>query len=129
EVDILLVDRRNHHCFQPLLYQVATAGLSPADIAEPIRRILHRQKNTEVMMANVTHVDLKKRTIECAPGGSIPYDYLVLAAGARHAYFGHDEWAPLAPGLKTIDDALEIRRRMLLAYEAAELEKDDGARR
>ncbi len=129
EVDVLLVDRRNHHCFQPLLYQVATAALSPADIAEPIRRILHRQANAEVMMANVAKVDLGAATIECEPGGLVHYDYLVLAAGARHAYFGHEEWAPLAPGLKTIDDALEMRRRMLLAYEAAELENDDAARR
>lgn len=129
DADVLLIDRRNHHCFQPLLYQVATAGLSPADIAEPIRRVLRRQENVEVMMANVARVDLEARSLECQPGGTLSYDYLVLAAGARHAYFGHDEWAKWAPGLKTIDDALEIRRRMLLAYEAAELERNEDARR
>lgn len=126
--DVVLVDRSNHHCFQPLLYQVATAGLSPADIAEPIRRVLRKQQNTDVRMANVSRVDLAAGCIHCEPGGAVPFDYLVLAAGARHAYFGHDDWAQFAPGLKTIDDALEIRRRMLLAYEVAELAEDSEVR-
>src|SRR5271166_6584005 len=120
-VDITVVDRKNHHTFQPLLYQVATAGLSPAEIAAPIRGILARHKNVEVLLGEVSGFDLKNRKV-LVDGFELPYDYLIVAAGATHAYFGHDKWEPLAPGLKTIEDALEIRRRILLAYELAERE-------
>jgi len=120
-VQITVVDRKNHHTFQPLLYQVATAGLSPADIAAPIRQILARHKNIEVLLGEVVGFDLEHRKVQLH-GFELSYDYLVVAAGATHAYFGHDEWEPLAPGLKTIEDALEIRRRILLAYELAERE-------
>jgi len=120
-VDITLVDRKNHHTFQPLLYQVATAGLSPAEIAAPIREILARHNNVQVLLGEVIGFDLE-RHIAKLQGFELAYDYLVLAAGVTHAYFGHDEWEPLAPGLKTIEDALEIRRRVLLAYELAERE-------
>lgn len=126
-VDITLADRHNYHLFQPLLYQVATAVLSPADIAAPIRRVLRKQQNTQVILARLDSVDLQRR-LAVFPGGAIAYDYLVLATGAAHSYFGHDDWATLAPGLKTVDDALEIRRRVLLAYEAAEWEADTAAR-
>jgi NADH dehydrogenase len=122
-VSITVIDRKNHHTFQPLLYQVATAGLSPSEIAAPIRSILSRHKNVEVLMAEVTGVDLERRVVQTATQNDdveIPYDSLVVAAGASHAYFGHDEWQALAPGLKTIEDALEIRRRVLLAFELAE---------
>lgn len=132
-VDIVLVDRHNYHLFQPLLYQVATAALSPAEIAAPIRRILRSQSNVEVRLAEATGVDLEKRLVTLrAPGGATLeewYDYLVLATGATHSYFGHDDWADCAPGLKTVDDALEIRRRVLTAFEAAELEEDEEERR
>jgi NADH:ubiquinone reductase (H+-translocating) len=120
-VQITLVDRKNHHTFQPLLYQVATAGLSPAEIAAPIRAILAGNKNVEVLLGEVGGFDLEQRKVR-VHGYELPYDYLVVAAGATHAYFGHDEWEPLAPGLKTVEDALEIRRRILLAYELAERE-------
>ena len=120
-VKITVVDRKNHHTFQPLLYQVATAGLSPAEITAPVREILHRHKNVEVLLGEVTGFDLKRRKVQLH-GAEIGYDYLIVAAGATHAYFGHDDWEPLAPGLKTIEDALEIRRRILLAYELAERE-------
>jgi len=119
DVSITVIDQKNHHTFQPLLYQVATAGLSPGEIAEPIRSILHRHKNVEVLMAEVTGFDLERRVAQTADR-EIPYDSLIVAAGATHAYFGHEEWAPLAPGLKTIEDATEIRRRVLLAFELAE---------
>ena len=128
-VKLTLVDRKNYHTFQPLLYQVATAGLSPGEIAAPIRSILRRRKNTEVLMSEVTGFDLERRRVEM-PDGEIPYDYLIVAAGASHAYFGHDDWEPFAPGLKTIEDALEIRRRVLLAFELAERQAvhgEDGA--
>lgn len=118
QVQVTVIDRKNHHTFQPLLYQVATAGLSPGEIAAPIRSIL-RSKNTEVLLAEVTGFDLEKRIVE-TPDLQVPYDYLIVAAGARHSYFGHDDWEKLAPGLKTIEDALEIRRRVLLAFELAE---------
>lgn len=118
---ITVIDRKNYHTFQPLLYQVATAGLSPAEIAAPIREILHRHKNVEVLMGEVERFNLDQRTVQLHDH-EIPYDYLIVAAGATHAYFGHDDWEPLAPGLKTIEDALEIRRRILLAYELAERE-------
>jgi NADH dehydrogenase len=118
-VKITLIDRTNHHTFQPLLYQVATAGLSPGEIAAPIRWILRGHDNVQVLMAEVTDFDLERRLVKL-PGLEISYDYLVVATGASHAYFGHDEWEPFAPGLKTIEDALEIRRRVLLAFELAE---------
>src|SRR5271165_6101947 len=120
-VQITVIDRRNHHTFQPLLYQVATAGLSPAEIAAPIREILAQYDNVEVLLGEVLGFDLERRVVKLH-GFELPYDYLVVAAGASHAYFGHDEWEPLAPGLKTLEDALEIRRRVLLAYELAERE-------
>ncbi len=118
-VQITLVDRRNHHTFQPLLYQVATAGLSPGDIAAPIRHILHRHKNVKVILGEVIGFDLETRRVKLRDA-ELGYDYLVVAAGATHSYFNHPEWAPLAPGLKTIEDALDIRRRVLLAFEVAE---------
>ena len=127
-VDVLVVDRRNHHVFQPLLYQVATASLSPADISAPIRSVLRSQKNCEVVLAEVTGVDIAKRRLMTV-GGHFGYDHLILAAGATHAYFGHDEWARLAPGLKSIEDATELRRRILLAFESAEHEGSEEARR
>jgi len=119
-VDVTLVDRRNYHLFQPLLYQVALAVLSPADIAQPIRAILRGQPNTEVLMDEVVGIDVSARQVALASGAKLAYDYLVLATGATHSYFGRDQWAPLAPGLKTIEDATEIRRRVLLAFELAE---------
>jgi NADH:ubiquinone reductase (H+-translocating) len=134
-VSIRVIDRKNHHTFQPLLYQVATAGLSPGEIAAPIRSILHRHKNVEVLMAEVTGFDLERRVVQTAvqtdpqtdsqntaqnENQETPYDSLIVAAGARHAYFGHDEWEAFAPGLKTIEDAIEIRRRVLLAFELDE---------
>jgi NADH:ubiquinone reductase (H+-translocating) len=119
DVKITVIDRQNFYTFQPLLYQVATAGLSPGEIAEPIRSILHKHKNVEVLMAEVTGFDLERRVVRTADE-EMSYDFLIVAAGASHAYFGHDEWRPLAPGLKTIEDALEIRRRVLLAFELAE---------
>jgi NADH dehydrogenase len=118
-VQITIIDRRNYHTFQPLLYQVATAGLSPGEIAAPIRTIFRPFNNVEVLMAEVAGVNLDRRTVT-TPDADIPYDYLIVAAGASHAYFGHDDWEPAAPGLKTIEDALEIRRRVLLAFELAE---------
>ena len=121
-VSVVLVDRKNHHTFQPLLYQVATAGLSPGEIAAPIREVLGKFSNVSVVLAEVTGFDLARRVVHTSSGIEIDYDYLVVAAGATHSYFGHDEWAPLAPGLKTLEDALEIRRRVLLAFELAELE-------
>ena len=127
-VDVTLVDRRNYHLFQPLLYQVATASLSPADVASPIRSILRRSPNTEVWLGEATGIDVEEKAV-VLKDGRLRYDYLVVATGVTHAYFGHDHWEPLAPGLKTIDDALEIRRRFLLAFEAAEREADPDARR
>src|SRR5438552_10495108 len=122
-VRITLVGRTNHHLFQPLLYQVAMAGLSPADIAAPIRAILRRQKNLTVLLSEATGIDLTRRTVLLSEG-SILYDYLVLATGSRTSYFGHDEWEKFAPGLKDLDDAVEIRRRVLIAFESAEKETD-----
>jgi NADH dehydrogenase len=119
-VDLTVIDRRNHHTFQPLLYQVALAVLSPADIAQPIRGILAKHQNTQVLMDEVTAIDTTARTLALSSGASIGYDYLILATGATHSYFGHEEWAKFAPGLKSIEDALEIRRRVLLAFELAE---------
>jgi NADH:quinone reductase (non-electrogenic) len=137
-VRVTLLDRHNYHLFQPLLYQVATASLSPGDIASPIRWILRRQKNLEVLLADAREVDPVGRRVLTGPspaeagaykGDAIAYDYLVIAAGAAHAYFGHPEWAERAPGLKTLDDALDMRRRTLLAFEAAERETDPAAQR
>jgi NADH dehydrogenase len=121
-VRVTLLDRRNHHLFQPLLYQVATATLSPGDIASPIRWIFRRQQNLRVLLGDVNRVDVAARRVVLADGASIGYDYLIMATGASHAYFGHPEWARYAPGLKTLEDALEIRRRVLLAFERAERE-------
>jgi NADH dehydrogenase len=118
--NVTVVDRRNHHTFQPLLYQVALAVLSPADIAQPIRSILRRQPNTQVLMDEVVGIDVNGRCVALASGAGLLYDYLVLAPGVTHSYFGHDEWATFAPGLKTIEDAVEIRRRVLLSFELAE---------
>jgi NADH:ubiquinone reductase (H+-translocating) len=128
-VRVTLLDRHNYHLFQPLLYQVATAALSPGDIASPIRWILRHQRNVEVLLAEATAIDPAGRRVLISGGDPIPYDYLVLAAGSAHAYFGHPEWEPRAPGLKTLDDALEMRRRMLLAFEAAEREVDPEKQR
>jgi NADH dehydrogenase len=125
-VRVTLLDRHNYHLFQPLLYQVATASLSPADVASPIRWILRRQANVQVLLAEAQTIEPGRRRV-IIDGGSIDYDYLIVATGAAHAYFGHPEWAARAPGLKTLDDALEIRRRILLAFEAAERETDAAA--
>jgi NADH dehydrogenase len=127
-VDVTLVDRRNHHLFQPLLYQVATAALNPSDIAAPIRRVLRKQRNCRVLLAEAVGVDVARKRLLLADD-SLPYDYLLLATGATHAYFGHDEYARFAPGLKSIEDALDIRRRVLLAFELAERATDPAARR
>lgn len=126
-VGVTVIDRTNYHLFQPLLYQVATAALSPADIAAPIRGILGKDKNIEVILAEVKSIDTAARTVQIAER-PIPYDYLIVATGARHSYFGHDEWEKLAPGLKSLEDAVEIRRRILLAFEFAEKTTDPEAR-
>jgi NADH dehydrogenase len=128
QVELLVLDRTNYHLFQPLLYQVATATLAPTDITAPIRHLLRKQRNTTVLMAAVTGVDLARHLVRTDDGREHPYDYLVLAAGARHAYFGHPEWEPIAPGLKSVDDAIEVRRRILTAFERAE-RTDDPAER
>ena len=125
---ITIIDRRNHHVFQPLLYQVAMAALSPGDIASPIRWILRRQQNVEVLLAEARRIDVEHKRVILADG-ELSYDFLILAAGATHAYFGHDEWRRRAPGLKTLDEALEMRRRVLLAFERAEREPDPDRRR
>jgi NADH dehydrogenase len=125
---VTLVDRANHHIFQPLLYQVATATLAPTDIAVPIRWLLRKQKNTEVLMGEVERVDPDRRVAVLASGQELPYDYLILAAGARHSYFAHPEWEAIAPGLKSIEDAIEIRRRFLGAFEEAEKASDAATR-
>jgi NADH:ubiquinone reductase (H+-translocating) len=129
DADITVIDRQNHHCFQPLLYQVATAALSPADVAWPIRHILRSQQNVTVLMAEVTGVDAGKKMLHTAAAGDIPYDYLVIATGAMHSYFGHDAWAPYAPGLKRIEDATRIRRGILIAFERAEIATDRDEQR
>ncbi|HEV8322419.1 MAG TPA: NAD(P)/FAD-dependent oxidoreductase [Myxococcota bacterium] len=128
-VRVTVVDRRNHHLFQPLLYQVATAALNPSDIASPIRSILRGQRNARVLLAEATAVDVAARRVLLADADPLSYDFLIVATGAAHAYFGHDAWAAYAPGLKTVEDALEIRRRVLLAYESAEREDDPARRR
>jgi NADH:ubiquinone reductase (H+-translocating) len=124
KVPVTLLDRRNHHVFQPLLYQVATATLSPGDIASPIRWIFRHQKNLHVLLAEAERIDVATRRVLLTDGSHVQYDYLIVAAGASHSYFGHEEWSPYAPGLKSIEDALEVRRRMLLAFERAERERD-----
>jgi NADH:ubiquinone reductase (H+-translocating) len=124
-IRVVLIDRKNHHTFQPLLYQVATAGISPGEIAAPIRWILRGRKNVEVLLDEVVGFDLERRVVKLADA-EVPYDYLIVAAGATHSYFGHDEWEPWAPGLKSIEDALEIRRRVLLAFELAERQAAEG---
>ncbi len=122
EVEVTLIDKKNHHTFQPLLYQVATAVLSPGEIASPIRRILHKYKNVEVILGEAVGYNLENQTVRLQDDSEIQFDYLIVAAGARHSYFGNDEWEDSAPGLKTVEDALEIRRRVLLAFELAERE-------
>jgi NADH dehydrogenase len=126
-VDVIVLDQQNYHCFQPLLYQVATAALSPAEIAWPIRHMLRQQRNATVFMAGVEAVDLAGRTVQTS-AEPIPYDYLVIATGATHSYFGHDDWAAFAPGLKRIEDATRIRRSILLAFEQAELADNEAER-
>src|SRR5215213_10359639 len=128
DADITVIDQHNYHLFQPLLYQVATAALSPADIASPIRTVLRRQQNTSVMLAQVTDIDATSGEVMVG-NRRIPFDYLVLATGAHHAYFGHDEWETHARGIKTIDDATALRRKILLAFEKAEFEADPEERR
>src|SRR5947207_4421741 len=125
---VTLIDRRNFHLFQPLLYQVATGALSPGEVASPLRYILRKHRNTEVLMAEVVDLDIENRRVILSDG-EVSYDDLILATGATHHYFGNDQWAPLAPGLKTVEDATEIRRRVLLAFERAEREPDPGKRR
>jgi NADH:ubiquinone reductase (H+-translocating) len=128
DVDVTLVDRRNHHLFQPLLYQVATGGLSPGEIAQPLRSIFRKRLNTTVLLGEAVGLDVEKRQVLMSDGGPIAYDTLIVATGARFSYFGHDDWARNAPGLKSIDDALDIRRRILIAFEAAEREADPTRR-
>ena len=128
DADITLVDRRNHHLFQPLLYQVATAALSPAQIAQPIRAVLRKQQNASVILGEVTGIDRAAKTLQLATGAVLPFDSLVLATGASHAYFGHEDWASFAPGLKSLDDATAIRRRILDAFERAEVATDPATR-
>src|ERR1700704_3528228 len=127
-VSITLIDRRNHHLFQPLLYQVATASLATSEIAWPIRYLLRNRPEVTTLFATVTGVDAEGRRVLLDDGGELPYDTLVLATGARHAYFGHDEWEPFAPGLKTLEDATTLRRRILVAFERAERETDPKRR-
>ena len=128
-VEITVIDRHNYHLFQPLLYQVATASLSPAEIAQPIRSILKTQKNVHVILADVSGVDTAGKTVRTSSGRAIPFDYLLIATGARHSYFGHDDWEANAPGIKSIDDATRVRANILLAFERAEVEPDPAVRR
>src|SRR5690606_23288297 len=128
DVDVVLLDRRNHHLFQPLLYQVATAGLSPGDIAAPIRWVLRTQRNLQVLLAEVVAIDTGRRELTLDIG-RLSYDYLIVATGATHAYFGHDDWQAYAPGLKSLEDAGRIRRRLLMAFEQAERTSDQAERR
>lgn len=129
DVDLTIIDRRNHHLFQPLLYQVATSALSPSEIAWPIRMLMKGRGDVRTLLGEVVGVDGVKREVSLADGGSVPYDSLIIATGARHAYFGHDDWERFAPGLKTLDDATQLRRKLLLAFEAAEREFDPAKRR
>jgi NADH dehydrogenase len=128
-VDVTLVDKRNHHLFQPLLYQVATAQLGTSEVAWPVRHLLRRQHHTQVLLGQVNGIDTESRAVLLADGGRLEYDWLIIATGARHAYFGHGEWEPFAPGLKTLEDATTIRRKLLLAFEEAERETDPARRR
>ena len=128
-VDITVIDRRNHHLFQPLLYQVATAALSTSEIAWPIRHLLHRRREVTTLLGEVSGIDPVVHQVRLTHGGSVPFDYLIIATGAQHAYFGHGEWEPFAPGLKTLEDATLIRRKLLLAFERAEREADPEKRR
>src|SRR5437016_5211411 len=128
DVLVTVIDRTNYHLFQPLLYQVATAALSPADIAAPVRAILSKRKNMEVILAEVQSVEIEAKKIKTTDM-EIPYDFLILATGARHSYFGHNEWEKLAPGLKSLEDAIELRRRLLMAFEYAEKITDEAARK
>ncbi len=123
-IAVTLIDRQNHHLFQPLLYQVATAALSPADIAEPVRKVLRGLDSVEVMLGEVVKIDTQAKSVTLADGGALAYDWLIVATGATHGYFGHDEWAAFAPGLKTIEDARTIRSRLLMAFEKAEMSRD-----
>jgi len=127
DAEITIVDRHNYHLFQPLLYQVATAGLPPSDVAWPVRSILRRQRNATVLLGDITAIDIERRTVQIGER-PLPFDYLVVATGSTHSYFGHDDWQPFAPGLKSIDDATTIRRRILSAFEAAEMETDPARR-
>ena len=129
EVAVTLLDRRNFHLFQPMLYQVATGALSPGEIAQPLRSILSRQRNTTVILGEAVGIDLDKREVQVSDGGPIGYDTLIVATGAHHTFFGHDDWATYAQGLKTLEDAIEVRRRILIAFEAAEREADPERRR
>ena len=129
DVRVTVVDRRNHHLFQPLLYQVATAALDASDVAAPIRVVLRRARNTEVVLAEVGSIDRASRTVHLTDGASVPYDHLIVAAGAQDTYFGHSDWAEHAPGMKSLEDALEVRRRVLFAFEEAEREQDEARRR
>jgi NADH dehydrogenase len=129
DVDITIVDRRNHHLFQPLLYQVATTSLSPSEIAWPIRMLVKHRPEVTTVLGNVTGIDKAAQLVELEDGGRIPFDSLIIATGARHAYFGHDDWEPFAPGLKTLEDATAMRRRLLVAFEAAERETDPDKRK
>src|SRR5437762_6367952 len=129
DVHVTVIDRTNHHLFQPLLYQVATAALSPADIAAPIRGILSKCENMEVILAEIRSVDVDAMKVKMSDGAELDYDFLVLATGARHSYFGHDEWEKLAPGLKSLEDAIEVRRRLLMAFEYAEKIPDEATRK
>ena len=128
-VDITIIDRRNHHLFQPLLYQVATTALSPSEIAWPIRYLNRRHANVQTLLGTVNGIDRAQRKVLLEDGGEVPYDSLIIATGARHAYFGHDEWEPFAPGLKTLEDATAIRRKLLVAFELAEREQDPEKRK
>ena len=129
DVDVVVVDRTNHHVFQPLLYQVATATLAPTDICAPIRWLLHHQRNVDVVLTEAKSIDPLQRIVHCAGGREIEYDFLIVAAGARHSYFGHPEWEAFAPGLKSAEDAIELRRRWLLAFERADQATDEAERR
>ncbi len=124
DVDITLVDRRNHHLFTPLLYQVATGALAPSDIAQPLRLILRQQQNTRVLLSEAVGIDPKARSVRLDDGADLPYDSLIVATGTKHSYFGNDAWAEFAPGIKTLEDALQMRARILDAFEHAELETD-----
>jgi len=129
DAEITLIDRRNHHLFQPLLYQVATTSLGPSEIAWPIRQLVHKRQEVTTLLASVTAIDTATNSLTLNNGAVVPFDYLILATGAQHAYFGHDDWEPFAPGLKTLEDATAMRRRLLVAFEKAELETDPDKRR